>query len=124
MPVVTAQTSFLWGVITYELLTGQLPYSKALSARNLARAHYQSVKFYNPEIPVWVDKAIEKAVSINPETRFDKLSEFTYALSHPDSSLINQDYVPLIKRNPLKVWQGISLLLLISNIILFFLLFG
>jgi len=113
---------FSLGVIAYELLTGQLPYNKELSARNLGRARYQSVKFYNPEIPLWVDKAIEKAVSINPETRFDKLSEFTYALSNPDSTVINRDYVPLIQRNPVKVWQGISLLLLIANIILLYIL--
>jgi len=113
---------FSLGVIAYEMLTGKLPYNKELSSRNLGRARYQSVKFHNPEIPLWVDKAIEKAVSINPQTRFDKLSEFTYALSHPDSTLINQDYVPLIKRNPVKAWQGISLLLLIANIILIHLL--
>lgn len=111
---------FSLGVIAYELLTGELPFSKELSARNLGRAKYRSIKFYVPEIPAWVDKVIEKAVSINPETRFDKLSEFTYALSNPDSTLINQDYVPLIKRSPVKVWQGISLLLLLANIILIY----
>lgn len=108
------------GVIAYELLTGQLPYNKELSARTLGRARYQSVKFYNPEIPIWVDRAIEKAVSINPQTRFDQLSEFTYALSNPDSTLINKDYVPLIQRSPVKVWQGISLILVLANIILLY----
>lgn len=113
---------FSLGVIIYELLSGERPYNRELSARNVGRARYQSIKLHRPEIPIWVDKAIEKAVSINPQTRFSKLSELTYALSHPDSSLINQDYVPLIQRNPVKVWQWISLLLLISNCLLLYLL--
>ena len=106
------------GVIIYEMLTGHMPYGKDMSAKNIKRARYTSLKHYNPEIPIWVDKAIEKAVNINPDNRFSILSEFTYALNKPDSSLINNDYVPLIKRNPVQTWQFISIILLIINIIL------
>ncbi|MDH5445975.1 MAG: bifunctional protein-serine/threonine kinase/phosphatase [Gammaproteobacteria bacterium] len=113
---------FSLGVIVYEMLTGELPFTKELSARNLGRATYRSVKFFRPDIPVWVDKTIEKAVNINPEMRFDKLSEFTYALSHPDSTLINQDYVPLIKRNPVKFWKSLSIILLIINLVFIYML--
>ena len=106
------------GVIVYEMLTAHLPYGKEMSAKNIKRARYISLKRYNPEIPIWVDKAIEKAVSIKPENRFSILSEFTYALNKPDSSLINNDYVPLIKRNPVRTWQIISFILLVINILL------
>jgi serine/threonine protein kinase len=102
------------------MLTGHLPYGKEMSARNIKRVNYISLKRYNPGIPVWVDKAIEKAVSINPENRFSILSEFTYALNNPDSSLISTDYVPLMKRNPLRTWQAISFILFVTNIILLY----
>ena len=111
---------FSLGVIVYEMLTGHLPYGKEMTARNIKRARYISIKRFNPEIPIWVDKAIEKAVHINPENRFSILSEFTYALNNPDSSLINNDYVPLIKRNPVVTWQLISIVLLILNLFLIY----
>jgi len=111
---------FSLGVIIYEMLCGHLPYGENMSVKNIKRVKYISIKRYNPEIPVWVDKAIEKAVNINPEHRFSILSEFTYALNKPDSSLINNDYVPLLKRDPLRTWQAISLILVVINIILLY----
>ena len=113
---------FSLGVIAYELLTGHLPYGKELSAKNIRRVSYRSIKNFNPEIPFWVDKAIEKAVQINPEHRYSRLSEFVSALSKPDPQVMNNDFVPLIKRNPIQTWRAISLLLLLSNIYLLYLL--
>ncbi|NOX08715.1 MAG: bifunctional protein-serine/threonine kinase/phosphatase [Gammaproteobacteria bacterium] len=106
------------GIIAYEMLTGHLPYGKEMTARNIKRVNYISIKHFNPEIPIWVDKAIEKAVLINPDNRFSLLSEFVYALNHADSSLVKKDYVPLIKRNPVRTWQMISAILLVINILL------
>ncbi len=114
---------FSLGVIAYELLTGYLPYGKDLSAKNMLKLNYISIKRYNPEIPIWVDKTIEKAVSINQEQRFIRLSEFIYALNHADSRLVNTDYVPLLKRNPVRAWQAISTFLLVLNILLLYIMY-
>ncbi len=112
---------FSLGVIAYELLSGKLPYGKELSARNLRRVNYRSIKQFNPEVPVWVDRALEKSVHIKPEYRFSILSEFTHALNRANSDLVHQDYVPLLSRNPLQVWRGISAILLLSNLLLLYL---
>ena len=114
---------FSVGVIAYELLTGQLPYGKELTVRNIRKVHYRSIKFFNPEIPVWVDKAIEKAVQINPDYRYERLSEFVHALSKPDPALMKNEFVPFIKRDPVKTWRLIALLLFGINLYLLYLLF-
>jgi len=114
---------FSLGVIAYELLTGHLPYGKSLDKKNLRKVSYIPVKYYIPETPYWVDKAIQKSVNINPEQRFSILSEFEYAINNPDSKLITQEHIPLLKSNPVKVWQIISVILLATNIISLYLYF-
>lgn len=111
------------GVITYELLTGRLPYGeKALTARRLRRARYVPAAALNPDIPVWVDRAIEKAVALERARRYPALSEFLHDLAHPGSELVPREFEPLIERNPLLLWKGLALALLLLDLLLLYLL--
>ncbi len=59
------------GVITYEMLTGELPYGKhELTARRLRRARYHPAMRLNPDVPLWIDKALEKATAIDRRRRY------------------------------------------------------
>ncbi len=115
---------FSLGVITYQMLTGKLPYgtqvakAKTKAAQN--RLSYQSVLDDEREIPAWIDDVIKKAVHPNPYKRYDELSEFLYDLRHPNKAFLNKARAPLIERNPILFWKSVAFMLLIT---VFFLLF-
>ena len=111
------------GVITYEMLTGSLPFGKDMPEKpnkiNLSKLNYVSSFHHNPMIPTWIDGALRKATAINPQIRYKDLSEFIYDLSHPNAQfLVGPKSTPLIERNPLVFWKTIAGILLISNLIL------
>jgi len=110
------------GVIAYEMLTGVLPYGKALTARNLKHVHYHHAYQFNDEIPVWLDGTLAKAVHLHPEQRYNLLSEFNYDLSHPHKSFVKNMTEPLIERNPVAFWRGLAIALLILNVLLIYIL--
>ena len=103
-------------VITYEMLCGKLPYRKELTRRNLNRLKYTPTRECNINIPSWIDGALRKAVSINPERRHTLLSEFVYDLSHPNPDYSRNERPPLIERNPVAFWRGLSVFFFFTTI--------
>ncbi len=104
------------GVIAYQMLSGdKFPYPPSISqARSISaqrKFNYLSLINDDSEWPVWIDDAIQKSVQINPQKRYDTLSEFIYDLHHPNKAFLNRIKTPLIQRNPVMFWQGVSLLL-------------
>ncbi len=111
------------GVIAYELLTGRLPYGRQeLTASRLRRVRYQPARHVNPDIPLWIDRALEKATAIERRRRYQLMSEFVHDLAHPNADFNSASSEPLIERNPLLVWKGIAGVLLLINLVLLFLL--
>ncbi|MBL4610715.1 MAG: bifunctional protein-serine/threonine kinase/phosphatase [Pseudomonas sp.] len=106
---------FSLAVITYQMLTGRLPYGVQVpSARTRAaqsRLSYSSVLEDNREIPVWIDEVLKKALHTQPHKRYQELSEFVYDLRHPNPAFLQRTRQPLLERNPLLFWQGTSAIL-------------
>lgn len=115
---------FSLGVIAYHLLTGKFPYGveiakcKTSAAQN--KLEYDSMRYEHREIPAWVDDAIRKAVQINPLRRYEDLPEFIYDLRHPNKVFLNKTRPPLLERNPVLFWKGVSLVLAFIIVILLY----
>ncbi|MDD5321503.1 MAG: bifunctional protein-serine/threonine kinase/phosphatase [Methylococcales bacterium] len=111
----TRSDMFSLGVITYQMLAGKLPYGTQV-AKSRTRAaqkklNYNSVLDDDREIPAWIDDVLRKAVHPDPYKRYEELSEFIYDLRHPNKTFLNKARPPLIERNPVAFWKGVSLIL-------------
>jgi serine/threonine protein kinase/serine/threonine protein phosphatase PrpC len=120
----TYSDMFSLGVMTYQMLSGKLPYgtevSKARTRAAQKKLTYRSVLDDHREIPAWIDDVLRKAVHPNPYQRYEELSEFVYDLRHPNQAFLNKTRPPLIERNPVIFWKSVSFIL---TIIVFTLLF-
>jgi len=88
-----ASDQFSLGAIVYEMLSSHLPYQdkldKNLSIKKLDKLTYESTLMHNPNLPIWIDGAIQKACHLNYNKRYEALSEFLYDLEHPNSKFLN-----------------------------------
>jgi serine/threonine protein phosphatase PrpC/predicted Ser/Thr protein kinase len=113
---------FSLGVIAYQMLTGRLPYGlevpKCRSKAAQWKLTYTSARTYDRQIPAWVDDAIGKAVHPDPDKRYEELSEFVFDLRHPNQAFLRKMRPPLLERNPVVFWKGVSLALLIVVVLL------
>lgn len=104
-------------VITYQMLSGRFPYStqiaQARSVNAQRKLKYKSVIDDHSECPLWIDDALRKALQVDPFKRYSELSEFMYDLRQPNKAYISKHKPPLIERNPIVFWQGVSVLLVI-----------
>ena len=106
---------FSLGVIAYQMLTGKLPYgaevARARSKSAQRNLRYDSVLDDDREIPAWIDGVLRKAVHPDPQKRYGELSEFVFDLRHPNNEFLTKSRPPLLERNPVVFWKGVSLVL-------------
>lgn len=105
---------FSLGVITYQMLSGRLPYGADV-ARCRTRAAQNRLRYRNlfdeqAELPAWIDDILRKAVHPDPNKRYSELSELTFDLRQPGYEITGR-VRPLMERNPVAFWKGVSLVL-------------
>jgi len=109
---------FALGVLTYLMLTGELPYGveipRAAGRAAQRKLVYRSARDHDPAIPAWVDAALRKALQIDPRRRYEDVSEFVYDLHHPNGAFLDQRRTPLIERSPLLFWKAMSFTLVLA----------
>lgn len=109
----TRSDIFSLGVIAYQMLAGKLPYgadvAKTRTKAAQRRLAYVPVFDETRTVPAWMDDVLAKAVHPDPARRYQELSEFAYALRHPDPAAQGRRNLPLAERNPLVFWKLLCL---------------
>ena len=113
---------FSLGVITYQMLTGKLPYgvhaARVRTKAQLRKLSYRSALDDDREIPAWIDGTLARAVHPNPDKRYESLSEYLFDLRHPNAAYLGPRFKPLAERNPLLFWKITTVALAIALIAL------
>ncbi len=81
-PVDERSDQFSWGVVAYELLTGELPW-KGVGIHVMARIltdHPQPIRSLNPDVPEEVAAVVMRALSRVPDERFPAMDALVAAL--------------------------------------------
>ena len=113
---------FALAVLTYQMLTGQLPYglqvTRLREPGQLRQLRYVGVRDHRPDLPDWLDTALRRALHPQPSHRPEALSEFIQDLRRPVMSGIASRPVPLIERDPVRFWKLLALLLALGHLVL------
>ncbi|MCZ8252097.1 MAG: bifunctional protein-serine/threonine kinase/phosphatase [Hylemonella sp.] len=114
---------FAVGVTLYQLLTdGKLPYGEVLPYQS--GRYYrdpQSPSRYNPEVPIWLDHVVLKAVARDKRQRFETAEEFLLALERGASRpLTAPPASPLMQRDPAFVWKLLFAVSALFNVLLIY----
>ncbi|WP_166304183.1 bifunctional protein-serine/threonine kinase/phosphatase [Bradyrhizobium sp. 2S1] len=111
---------FSLGVVTYQMLTGRLPYGAqiARTRSDFNRLVYRPAGHGGRDVPNWVDGALERAVHANPLKRYESFSEFLFDLRNPNAKYLTTSSTPLIERNPVLFWKSTTLLLALVVVLL------
>jgi serine/threonine protein phosphatase PrpC len=121
-PATPRSDLFSLGVITYQMLTGRLPYgtqiANARTRSQFNRLVYRPASHGDRDVPQWIDGTLEKAVHPNPDKRYDSFSEFLFDLRHPNVNYLATSSTPLIERNPLLFWKSTTIVLVLAVIVL------
>jgi serine/threonine protein phosphatase PrpC len=99
--------------IAYELFSGgHLPYGDAVeecrTAADYDKLRYRSSSQFNPVIPTWFDRALQKGVSLDLSQRYQSITQLLTDLQQPNPAFLHEEVKQEHKTNPLLFWQLLS----------------
>ena len=116
------------GVIAYEMFTGgSLPYGQRMerckTLEDFYKLEYVPSYQHREIIPLWFDKALEKACKNNPDERYDSLEEFIHDLQHPNPEFLKNNPADKSEGNTVFFWKILSFLWLAVLLVVLILVF-
>ena len=99
--------------ISYELFSGgHLPYGNAVeecrTAADYDKLRYRHSYQFNPVIPTWFDRALQKGVSLDLSQRYQSINQLLTDLQQPNPEFLHEEIKQEHKTNPLLFWQLLS----------------
>lgn len=112
------QDLYAAGVTLYYLLTGHYPYGEIEAFQRPRFGTPVPASRYRPDLPQWLDEMLKRAVAADPAQRFETAEEWLLTLEQGERLTAGTTRLPLLEREPLKVWRCLALLSLLLNLIL------
>ncbi len=112
------QDLYAAGVTLYFLLTGRFPYGEVEAFQRPRFGSPVPANRYRPDLPQWLDDMLRRAVAVDPSQRFETAEEWLLTLEQGERLASNTATLPLLEREPLKVWRGLALISLLLNLML------
>jgi serine/threonine protein phosphatase PrpC len=117
-----ASDLFALAVITFQMLTGQLPYglqaARVRDARDAKRLRLVSLRALRPDLPPWLEAVLRKALHAQAARRQEVLSEFVHDLHAPGPQFHVGRRTALIERDPVGFWRALAVVFAASTIAL------
>lgn len=111
------------GVSLYHLLTRKYPYGEIEPFQQPRFGDPTPPTRYRPDIPQWLENALLRAVARDKKQRFETAEEMLLALERGETRPVSPPQrTPLWHRHPATRWQALAVVLLIVNLLLFYLL--
>lgn len=116
-PPSPSQDLYAAGVTLYYLLTGHYPYGEVEAFQRPRFGQPVNAARYRPDLPQWLQHNLQQAVAADPLRRFETAEQWLLLLERGERQVLSRP-LPLLEREPLKVWRTLALLSLLLNLIL------
>ncbi len=111
------------GVTLYYLLTRHYPYGEIEPFQNPRFTEPTPPSRYRPDLPLWLENVLKKAVARDAPDRFETAEEFLLALERGASRPLPAPRAQaLLKRDPARLWRSIAAASVVLNLLLIYLL--
>jgi len=111
---------FAFGVTLYQWLTGRLPYGE-IEPYQVARYRRDPTppSRLRPDVPIWLDHLVLKAVARDPRQRFETAEELLLALERGASRPLSAPLsTPLLARDPMAIWKIALFVSVLLNVLM------
>lgn len=111
---------FAFGVTLYKWLTGRLPYGE-IEPYQVGRYRRDPTppSRLRPDVPIWLDHLVLKAVARDPRQRFETAEELLLALERGASRPLSAPLsTPLLARDPMAIWKIALVVSVLLNLLM------